>query len=80
MSSSTIRYGKGVTREIGFDMANMKAKNVCVITDPNLVKMSPVQATIDSLSKNGIKFELYDKVRVEPNEKRYKNKIFKSGR
>ncbi|KAJ8984522.1 hypothetical protein NQ317_010993 [Molorchus minor] len=68
MASSTVRYGKGVTKEVGMDMVNMKAKNVCVMTDPYLVKLSPVKTTIDSLSKNGVKFEVYDKVRVEPTE------------
>lgn len=70
MASSTIRYGKGVTREIGMDMVNLKAKNVCVMTDPHLVNMPPVKATVDSLTKNGVKFEVFDKVRVEPTESR----------
>lgn len=70
MASSTIRYGKGVTREIGMDMVNFKAKNVCVMTDKNLVGMEPVKATIDSLTKNGVKFEVFDEVRVEPTESR----------
>lgn len=69
MTSSPIRYGPGVTKEIGMDLVNLKAKNVCVMTDSNLLNLSPVKATIDSLTKNGVKFELYDKVRVEPTEK-----------
>lgn len=68
MASSTIRYGKGVTKEIGMDMANMKAKYVCVMTDPNLVNMGPINTTLNSLTKNNIQFEVFDKVRVEPTE------------
>lgn len=66
MASSTIRIGPGVTREVGMDMVNLKAQKVCVMTDPHLAKLPPVKATLDSLSKHGVKFELFDKVRVEP--------------
>lgn len=70
MACSTIRYGPGVTQEIGMDMVNMKAKNVCMMTDSNLVKLSPVKTTIDSLTKHNVKFDVYDKVRVEPTDER----------
>lgn len=70
MTSSTIRYGKGVTKEIGMDMVNLKAKNVCVMTDPYIVKLAPVKTTIDSLTKHGVKFDVFDNVRVEPTEER----------
>ncbi|XP_019867368.1 probable hydroxyacid-oxoacid transhydrogenase, mitochondrial [Aethina tumida] len=68
MASSTVRYGKGVTREIGQDMVNFKAKKVAVFTDPNLAKLQPVKTTIESLTKNGVAFEVFDKVRVEPTD------------
>lgn len=71
MACSTIRYGPGVTKEIGQDMVNMNAKNVCVMTDPLIAKLSPMKAVLDSLSKNKINFKIYDSVRVEPTDKRY---------
>lgn len=69
MACSTIRYGPGVTREIGMDAVNMHAKRVCVMTDPNLARLPPVRAVLDSLTKHGVECDLYDRVRVEPNEK-----------
>lgn len=63
-----MRYGIGVTRELGIDMTNMGAKRVCVMTDPNIAKLKPVKSAIDSLVRNGVNFDVYDKVRVEPNE------------
>ncbi|MEZ4679718.1 MAG: hypothetical protein R2932_36405 [Caldilineaceae bacterium] len=34
MDTSSIKYGPGVTREIGSDMANLGCKRVMVVTDP----------------------------------------------
>jgi hydroxyacid-oxoacid transhydrogenase len=70
MACSTIRYGPGVTREIGMDLVNMKAKKVCVMTDTNIAKLPPLKTALDSLTREGVKFEVYDKVRVEPTEAR----------
>lgn len=70
MACSTVRYGLGVTKEIGVDMVNINAKNVCVMTDPDLSSKAPVKSVLDSLTKNKIKFHIYDKVRVEPTDER----------
>nr|CAD7569143.1 unnamed protein product [Timema californicum] len=69
MACSTIRYGLNVTQEVGMDLVNMQAKKVCVMTDSNLAKLSPVKKTLDSLTKNGVSFHVFDRVRVEPTEK-----------
>ncbi|XP_024947518.1 hydroxyacid-oxoacid transhydrogenase, mitochondrial isoform X2 [Cephus cinctus] len=68
MACSTVRYGIGVTREIGMDMENFGAKKVCLMTDPNLAKLTPVKTVVDSLTKHSVNFDVYDKVRVEPTE------------
>ena len=68
MACSTVRYGIGVTRELGMDAQNLGAKKICLMTDPNLVKLSPVKKALDSLSKHGVSVEIFDRVRVEPTE------------
>lgn len=70
---STVRYGLGVTREVGLDLVNLGVKNVCVMTDSNLVSLSPVKAVLDSLTRNGVNYKVYDRVRVEPTDTRYSN-------
>ena len=35
------------------------------------MNLPPVQAAIDSLEKNGVNYELYDKVRIEPTDARW---------
>ncbi|CAH3141671.1 unnamed protein product [Porites lobata] len=75
VANSSIRYGEGVTREVGMDFKNRGLTKVCVITDQKLVNLPPVQATIESLETNGVNYELYDKVRIEPTDASFKDAI-----
>ncbi len=68
MSASNIRFGPGVTREIGMDLADLKARRVMVVTDPNLAKLAPVATVLDSLKGEGIQFDLFDRAHVEPTD------------
>ncbi|XP_042319350.1 hydroxyacid-oxoacid transhydrogenase, mitochondrial isoform X3 [Sceloporus undulatus] len=75
MAVSNIRYGKGVTKEVGMDLQNMGARKVCVMTDKNLSQLPPVKAVLDSLITNGINFQIYDSVRVEPTDESFRDAI-----
>ena len=75
MAASSIRFGPGVTREVGMDLADLGARNVLVITDPVLADMPPVQTVLESLDSAGINFVLYDRVRVEPTDESFLDAI-----
>uniref|UniRef100_A0AAQ5YHZ1 Hydroxyacid-oxoacid transhydrogenase, mitochondrial n=1 Tax=Amphiprion ocellaris TaxID=80972 RepID=A0AAQ5YHZ1_AMPOC len=75
MASSNIRYGEGVTREVGMDLQNLGARNVCVMTDRTLSRLPPVAAVLESLAKNGVRYRVYDSVRVEPTDASFKDAI-----
>jgi hydroxyacid-oxoacid transhydrogenase len=75
MAASNIRFGPGVTREVGMDLADLGARNVLVITDPVLSDMAPVQTVLESLDNAGVKFVLYDRVRVEPTDESFLDAI-----
>uniref|UniRef100_A0A672MZF0 Hydroxyacid-oxoacid transhydrogenase, mitochondrial n=1 Tax=Sinocyclocheilus grahami TaxID=75366 RepID=A0A672MZF0_SINGR len=75
MACSNIRYGAGVTREIGMDLQNMGARNVCLMTDRTLSQLPPVGVVLDSLTKHGVKYKIYEDVRVEPTDKSFKAAI-----
>ncbi|GFY77637.1 hydroxyacid-oxoacid transhydrogenase, mitochondrial [Trichonephila inaurata madagascariensis] len=75
MTCSSVRYGPGVTQELGMDLQNMKAKNVLVMTDPNLSKLPPMTKALDSIHKFGINYEVFDNVRIEPNNTSFEEAI-----
>lgn len=75
MAVSSIRFGKGVTREVGMDLADMGAKSVLVMTDPTVRQLPPMQVLIDSLDASQIRYAIYDRVRVEPTDESFLDAI-----
>ncbi|PYV93735.1 MAG: alcohol dehydrogenase [Acidobacteria bacterium] len=75
MATSSIRFGPGVTREVGLDLADMKVNRAMVLTDPNLSKLPPVATVLESLTDNKITFSLFDRVRVEPSDDSFQEAI-----
>ena len=47
MDTSSIKYGPGVTREVGFDMKNLGARRALLVTDPNLADSEPVKVAME---------------------------------
>jgi hydroxyacid-oxoacid transhydrogenase len=75
MAASSIRFGPGVTREVGMDVADLGARKVLVITDPVVADLAPVQTVLESLDSAGVQFVLYDRVRVEPTDESFLDAI-----
>ena len=71
MAVAAVRFGFGVTREVGFDLADIGVRRVLVLTDPNVARLPAVQTTIESLEANRLSFALYDRVRVEPTDESF---------
>lgn len=75
MAVSSIRFGPGVTREAGMDLADLGARNALVLTDPVLRNLRPVQTLLESLEENRVAATLYDRVRVEPTDESFLDAI-----
>ena len=73
METSSIKFGPGVTREVGYDMKQLGGRRVMVVTDPNLAKSEPVHIIINALRSEGIDAVLFEHVRVEPTDVSLKN-------
>lgn len=68
MTASSVRYGAGVTREVGMDLADRGHRRVMVVTDRVVGALPPVATVLESLAANDVGAVLYDQVRVEPTD------------
>jgi hydroxyacid-oxoacid transhydrogenase len=75
MDTSSIKFGPGVTREVGADLARYGVKRAMVLTDPHLTDSLPVRTVLESLAAAEIEAVLYDQVRVEPTDQSFKAAI-----
>ena len=75
MATSNIRFGPGVTREVGMDLADLKVRRAMVLADPNLVQLSPVTTVLESLANQRIDFSLFDHIQIEPTDKSFAEAI-----
>ena len=66
IDTSSIKYGPGVTREVGHDMRRLGAQRVMVLTDAQLAQGAAVATAVAALKAAGIDAVLFDQVRVEP--------------
>jgi hydroxyacid-oxoacid transhydrogenase len=75
MATSSIRYGVGVTREVGMDLADLGVKQALVLIDPVVAKLPTGDVVRDALDAAGVKFCIYDRIRVEPTDESFLDAI-----
>lgn len=69
---SSIKYGFGVTSEVGYEMRRFGVIRVMVLSDPRMAFEKPVSIALNSIKEQGIEVVLYDKVKVEPTDISFK--------
>ena len=75
MAVSNVRFGVGVTREVGADLQELGARTVLVLTDPTVARLPPAEAVVESLELHGLDYVVYDRVRIEPSEQSFLDAI-----
>ncbi|RFU80256.1 hydroxyacid-oxoacid transhydrogenase [Trichoderma arundinaceum] len=75
MAASSIRFGAGVTQEVGMDLKNLGSKRVCVVTDQTVNQLDAMRQVRESLGREGINFKVYSDVRIEPKDSSIKDAI-----
>ena len=56
MAASNIRFGQGITREVGMDLRDMGVKRTLFMIDPALRSTSAAEVVLDSLRDNQVEF------------------------
>jgi hydroxyacid-oxoacid transhydrogenase len=72
MATSGIRFGAGVTREVGAELAELGKRHVLLFTDPNLRGLPPVTTALESLENLNILVSVFDQVLVEPTDESFR--------
>ena len=75
MATSSLRFGAGVTREVGMDLVDLGIRKALVVTDPNLTRLAPVQTVLGALAAAGVQAVLFDRARVEPTDQSFREAI-----
>ena len=75
MATSNLRFGRGATREVGMDLKDMGVNKALIVTDPYLAKLPPVATLRQSLEDEGVDYDMYDRVRVEPTDGSFQDAI-----
>jgi hydroxyacid-oxoacid transhydrogenase len=75
MATSAIRFGPGVTREIGPELADLGLRRVMVVTDPIVARLPPVATALQALDDSKVGYALFDKARVEPTDRSFQEAI-----
>ena len=68
MAASNIRFGRGITDELGMDLVAMDVRRTMVVIDPALVSLPAGETVLASLEENGIDYQVFDAVLVEPTD------------
>lgn len=68
MAASSIRFGPGVTKEVGMDFKNMGAKRVCVVTDSTVLHLDAMKQVEEGLTREGVEYTVFSKCKVEPKD------------
>jgi hydroxyacid-oxoacid transhydrogenase len=75
MATSNIRFGAGVTREVGMDLVDLGVHRALVVTDQTVAQLAPLQTVLSALETAGVEAVLYDRVRVEPTDGSFRDAI-----
>ena len=75
MDTSAIKYGPGVTAEVGSDLRMRGVRRAMLMTDPNLMASDAVATAERSMREAGVDVVRYDSVRVEPTDRSFLDAI-----
>lgn len=75
MSASNIRFGPGVTREVGYDLLDLGAKRTLVVIDPALRTLPIGETVFEALKSARAEFDVFDEVSVEPTDASFRRAI-----
>jgi hydroxyacid-oxoacid transhydrogenase len=72
MAAANIRFGWGVTGEVGMDLQEFGVKRTLLVIDPALLDLPTGGVVLDSLRSSKIEFDVFSEVSVEPTDSSFR--------
>ena len=63
-----LKFGRGASAEIGWDLANLGARRVLLVTDPGVAATGHPDRLADAIRARGLEVVSYDQAHVEPTD------------
>lgn len=63
---NVVLVGEGATIKLGQEVQKLGTKHALIVTDPGIIKLGLHNTTVNSLIKAGIKVEIFDQVKPDP--------------
>ncbi|MBB3052172.1 alcohol dehydrogenase class IV [Prauserella isguenensis] len=73
--ATPLKFGAGAVDEIGWDLAQLGAQRVLIVTDPDVAATGVPQRVADAAKAGGLTVEIYDRVHVEPTDRSIRDAI-----
>jgi hydroxyacid-oxoacid transhydrogenase len=67
-AAPALKFGSGASLELGFDLAQLGARRVLVVTDAGVAAAGHPQRVADAMARYGVEAQVYDGVHVEPTD------------
>ncbi|MEU6642451.1 hydroxyacid-oxoacid transhydrogenase [Saccharomonospora sp. NPDC046836] len=67
-AATPLKFGAGAVDEIGWDLAQLGAERVLIVTDPGVAATGVPQRVAHAAKAGGLTVEVYDQVHIEPTD------------
>lgn len=67
-AAPALKFGRGASREIGYDVSGWGARRVLLVTDPGVAAAGHADDVAGSLRERGLEVVVFDRSRVEPTD------------
>ena len=75
IDTSSIKFGHGITDEVGYEINRLGIKKALVVTDPNIINLPAGKNVIEKIYKSKTKFEVFSEVEIEPTDSSFLDAI-----
>jgi hydroxyacid-oxoacid transhydrogenase len=67
-AAANLRFGTGITREVGHDLVDLGVQRTLLFVDPALRETETAETVLSSLKASRVDFDVYDRIVVEPTD------------